>query len=646
MRTRIPATATPSLLASAAAVMLLGAPAGAAGAVSPLPASNYAVHPVCGAPTPGYASCLALELTPATVAARARTHPLAMTSSRPIQPASAAEGAFGLRPQDLHTAYQLPTTAASEQTVAIVDAYNDPQAEADLKVYDKEFLLPECTKGNGCFRQVNQKGEAGNLPFPKSQEALTASEATCAEEASATVCQKVEEAKGWAEEISLDIEVAHATCQNCRIVLVEAKSPEYKDLEAADNRAAQMGATEVSNSWGGGEPEHDSSAFNHPGIVVTASAGDAGYLNWDAENSFEKGFPLYPASSPHVVGVGGTRLTLSGPAHTWQSEAVWNGHGAGGGGCSLEFNSQPWQSTLPDWSSVGCGGKRAVADVSAVSDPYTGVAVYDSQQGEGGETWRTLGGTSLASPLIASVYALAGGGNGVSYPAETLYENEIKSPGSLHDIVSGSNGECTKPQVNGISGCEPSEEAATSCASTAICLAGPGYDGPTGVGTPDGIAAFEAPSANVSPNAVTPTPSENPTTNETTKEAPAENQSTNSTSQTSTSASSATVVPTLSALSLTRTAIVALNHSRPKAFQVRFAFTISAAARVRVTLAKLVRIHGHARWQPLPDSLTIATTKGRNGNRLSGHNSLAPGRYRLMLTPVHGAARSLTFQLG
>jgi hypothetical protein len=644
MRTRFRPT-TPSLLASAAAFLLLGAPAGAAGAVSPLPASNYAVHPVCGVPTPGYASCLALELTPTTAAARARTHPLAMTSSRPIQPASAAGGAFGLRPQDLHTAYQLPTTAASGQTVAIVDAYNDPNAEADLKVYDKEFPLPECTEGNRCFRQVNQNGEAGNLPFPESQEALTASEATCAEEASATACQEVEEAKGWAVEISLDIEVAHATCQNCHIALVEASSPSYEDLEAAENTAAQLGATEVSNSWGGGEPTPDSPAFNHPGIVITASAGDAGYLNWMAAESVERGFPVYPASSPHVVAVGGTRLTLSNPANTWQSEAVWNGHGAGGGGCSRKFNAQPWQSNVLAWSSVGCGERRAVADVSAVADPYTGVAVYDSQPGQEGETWRALGGTSLSSPLIASVFALAGGAHGADYPAETLYENEVKLPGSLHDIVSGSNGKCAKrPKESGISGCEPSEEAATSCSSKAICLARPGYDGPTGVGTPDGIAAFQPSGAKGSPEVLTPTPSESPPSSQTTTGQ--SGGSTSGASGTHSSTGSATLIPMLSALSLTKGAIVALNHGQPKASQVRFAFTISAAARVRVTLAKLVRIHGHARWQLLPNSLTIAATKGRNGNRLGGHNSLAPGRYRLMLTPVHGAARSLTFHIG
>ena len=570
-----------------------------------------------------------------------------MTRSRPIQAASAAEGAFGLRPQDLHTAYQLPTSGGSAQTIAIVDAYNDPHAEADLKVYDKEFLLPECTAGNKCFRQVNENGEAGNLPFPENQEALTAAEATCAnnaieEEVREDACREVEEAIGWTEEISLDIEVAHASCQSCHIVLVEASSPAYKDLEAAENTAAGLGATEISNSWGGGEPAHDSSAFNHPGVVITASSGDEGYLNWMAANSLARGFPQYPASSPHVIAVGGTRLELNAPANTWQSEAVWNGRGASGGGCSLRFNAQPWQLNVADWSLVGCGGKRAVADVSADADPYTGVAVYDSQPGEEAETWRALGGTSLASPLIASVFALAGGAHGVNYPAQTLYENEINSPGSLHDVVSGSNGKCTMPlKERGISGCPASDEAAASCSSKAICFAGTGFDGPTGVGTPEGLAAFQPPGANGTPEAVKPAPSENPNTNETNTE----QNSTSTTSQTPVSAGSATIVPALSALSLTRTAVAALNHRRPKVSQVRFTFTISAAAHVRFTLARRVRVHGHARWQLLPNSLTIAATRGRNARALGGRNTLAPGRYQLTLTPVHGVARTLTFNI-
>ena len=452
-------------IAIALGLALLWVQAAAASTVSPLPASDYSVRSVCAVPAPGHGRCLALELVPRTAAARAHTHPLGMTRSAPIKAGRAAEGAYGLRPQDIHSAYQLPTTASSAQTIAVVDAYNDPTAESDLKVYDEEFGLPACTTANGCFTKLNQQGKASPLPATEG---------------------------GWALEISLDIEVAHATCQNCHILLVEASSSSYADLEAAENSATTAGATEISNSWAGGEPSTDSAAFNHPGLVITAAAGDDGYLNWDAPEEGERGFVGYPASSPHVVAVGGTRLELNSPSNTWKSETVWNGDGAGGGGCSEQFDAPPWQQELPDWSSVGCSSKRAVADVSADADPYTGVAVYDSTRYEGQVLhWLPVGGTSLASPLAASVFALAGGAGVVKYPAKTLYENEIKAPGSLHDIQSGSNGECSKPfnEMTGIAGCTTLEEAA-SCSGKAICLAGPGYDGPTGVGTPNGIGAF------------------------------------------------------------------------------------------------------------------------------------------------------------
>jgi hypothetical protein len=455
-------------------------PAGAHGsprsAVSPLPASDYTVRPVCAAPAPGYASCLALELVPETAAARAHTHPLGITltsaigageASEACRPPLAAEGCWGLRPQDLHSAYGLPTTSASAQTqtIALVDAYDDPAVEGDLNVYDEEFGLPACTRANGCFTKVNQRGERRPLPV----------------------------ANGDAEvEISLDVEVAHAVCQNCHILLVEAESLSYDDLEAAENRAVTLGATEISNSWYGSEPTADSAAYEHPGIVITAASGDYGYLNWDLREAggpeepeeIEQGFVNYPASSPHVVAVGGTRLELNSPSSTWEKESVWNGYGAGGSGCSERFAAAPWQQELPDWESVGCGSKRAVADVAADADPYTGVAIYDYG-------WRTVGGTSLASPIIAATFALAGGAGGVEYPAKTLYENEIMTQASLHDVESGSNGECNKRVTSeGLSGCTALEEAA-SCSDELICLAGSGYDGPSGVGTPDGIGAFE-----------------------------------------------------------------------------------------------------------------------------------------------------------
>ena len=444
---------------------LLWVQAAAASEVSPLPAADYSVHAACGVQAAGHARCLALELVPETAGARARTHPLGMTRSAPIRAGKAAEGADGLRPQDLHSAYALPATAPSAQTIAVIDAYNDPEAETDLGVYDEEFGLPACTAANGCFTKLNQEGKAS--PLPKTE-------------------------GGWSLEISLDIEVAHAVCQNCHILLVEAKTSSYANLEAAEDTAAAAGATEISNSWGGEPPSVDSAAFNHPGVVITAAAGDEGYLNWDAKNKDERGFADYPASSPHVIAVGGTHLELKSPANTWESETVWNGDGATGGGCSTRFDAQPWQRELSNWSAVGCSSGRAVSDVAADADPYTGVAVYDTTSYEGEDLkWLPVGGTSLATPLIASVFALAGGADGVEYPAKTLYENQLKRPSSLHGIETGSNGECTKPfHSEGLSGCSAIEEAA-SCSQQAICLAGAGYNGPTGVGTPDGTSAFE-----------------------------------------------------------------------------------------------------------------------------------------------------------
>jgi hypothetical protein len=606
-----------------------------------------------------------------------------------------------LSPQQLHTAYALPTNASSPQTIAIVDVYNDLGAEADLSAYDKQFGLPTfpaCSTNvtKACFEKVNQNGEVENLPFPASKTEREKEEATCKGRKGTKIgeeaCKEVEEADGWAGEIATDVEVAHTVCQNCRIVLVEAKAALFPDLEVAEETAAKsisaggMGATEISNSWGGPEAGEDSKAFDHAGIVITAAAGDDGYLDWAAENPEERGLPDYPASSPHVVAVGGTRLTL-GASGQWTGETVWNdggtnqksepeGYGATGGGCSTLFAAQPWQLEVRDWSSVGCGFKRAVADISADGDPYTGVAVYDSTPFEGSVGWTTIGGTSVASPIVASIFALAGGAHGVAYPAQTLYENLVATPGSLHDVTSGSNGACgnpfnTEPGPNfGTSGCEASVEA-QQCSGRTICLAGKGYDGPSGVGTPNGIAAFQplteegkrkaeeqkvkekaeaeaeaeeeqrhesqggssGPSAGGHPSAPIPTAVAPPTGIGPPATAPQ-------------SPTKSIFVPILSALTLTRTATAALSHPQPKASQLAFAFTSSTRARVRVTLAKLIRVRGHMRWQTLPYTLTITAAKGRDSAHLSAHTHLAPGRYRLTLTPLHGKARTLTFQVG
>ena len=146
--------------------------------------------------------------------------------------------------------------------------------------------------------------------------------------------------------------------------------------------------------------------------MITAASGDNGYLDWGLAEASERGFADYPASSPHVVAVGGTRLSLT-AGGAWKEETVWNGDGAGGGGCSTVLTAPAWQQSVADWSAVGCGSHRAVADVSADADPYTGVAVYDSTPITEGEIeyrgWVPIGGTSVASPIIASTFALAGG---------------------------------------------------------------------------------------------------------------------------------------------------------------------------------------------------------------------------------------------
>jgi hypothetical protein len=627
-----------------------------------LPLSDYAVSAVCPPPAPGRATCLALQLVASVPGASAAARsPELGSAATPAGAPSPATGEVGYTPQALHTAYNLPPSASSSQTVALVDAYNDLHAEEDLATYDKEFHLPECTKADGCFSKVGEHGGEGegSLPFPQSQGQLTSAEAFCkgsevgestqrAEERE-VACEQVKAAAGWTVETSLDIESAHAICQNCKVALVEAESPEYEDLDATEDTAVGLGATEVSNSWGG--PEcfedgcEDSPALNHPGTVITAAAGDDGYLNWDAEFSFDQAD--YPASSPHVVAVGGTRLALS-ASHTWERETVWNGDGAGGGGCSEAFTAQPWQKRVPDWSSVGCGEMRAVADVSADADPYTGIAVRDTSPGckapyEESKVikylpnWCTIGGTSLASPIIAAVYALAGGAGGVSYPSRTLYENETLKPAALHDVLEGSNGKCGEGESfneEGESECSVSEEAA-SCGAHLICLAGSGYDGPTGVGTPNGISAFQPTGVGNEESASSgPVP--------TAARAGAAVPLAPVTPQLTATATH----PQLSGLALTLHALIALNRNRPSIAKLAFTFTLNLATRVRVSLEERIGKRGHKHWKAVLRSFTIAALSGHNSKRLTGRGVLSSGSYRLTLAPTGGTARSIVFKIG
>ncbi len=629
----------------------------------PISPSEYNVSALCSTPAPGYSGCLGLRLVAedpeavpnarvgrdTTLGAEAQAQSLspAAPGAVPGSGPEASEGNEGgeggegqslptveftepirgsLSPANILSAYGLTGAAPpTPQTIALVDAYDDATIEHDLDVFDKQFGLPACNAANGCLRKVNQSGKATPLPASSG-----------------------EKERGWAQEIATDVEVAHGVCQSCQIVLVETNSNSNSSLYAGEQTAAALGANEISNSWGGQEPNADNAAFNHPGIVITASSGDYGYLDWFSEEPAQAA--NYPASSPHVVSVGGTRLTLS-AAKTWESETVWNdggsnngkleGSGADGGGCSGRFGAPAWQLALANWASVGCGTTRAVADISADGDPYSGVAVYDSTESPRGEKgWAAIGGTSVASPIIAAAFALAGGSQGVAYPARLLYENLQQDPASLHDIVSGSNGECLKrfKKNSGTSGCTV-EEDARSCTGQAICLAGGGYDGPSGVGTPSGLAAFRPPVSGGPPGpgggaepAIAPAPSiVSPPASGTSSPGPVP--------------AAPVRTPVVSALKLTRSALAALTRPRAKVSKVGYAFTINAAARVRVTIAERIRVHGHLRWKTISAPITFTTARGSHTARLTGRTALAPGQYRLTLTPERGTARSIAFQI-
>jgi hypothetical protein len=693
-------------------LLAISAPLSAAGATGePLPRSDYAVRPACSAPAPGRASCLALGLEPKTTASRARVHPLA-TKTRPRTGlAKASECAVDypstcLTPENLQSVYfpgEQPDAPASEpQTIALVDAYNDLTAEADLNVYATEFGLPACTKANGCFKQVGESGSeaSSSLPFPKTKAELEAF-------AKGTTQQReeAEEAEGWALETATDVEVAHAVCNNCQIVLVEAGVAEYSKLGVAENTAVALHATEISNSWGGPESGADSQAFNHAGIAITAAAGDDGYLNWDQyATREEEGSPYfdgadYPASSPHVISVGGTHLSL-GPSGAWQSESAWNSEGAGGSGCSASLQAPEWQQHVSDWAQVGCGQHRANADISADADPATGVNVYDStrypyeEEGKKLSTvlhWAPIGGTSVASPIIASMVALAGGAHGVAYPAQTLYSHLGSS--LLHDVTEGGNGECH----DNYSSCGGSLTSPLDCGIGAwICNTTAGYDGPTGVGTPNGIDAFkpgEAPAKGVEEgepktksseegkpegggskgsegsgkgSEVSGTESESTDTgsgNPGNEPEDSSNQPSNLSSSSgapggvdnapsgpagkssSTSESTATQSVRVLALALTPNARAALHRGRLTIAQLALSFRLNRATTVRVTLAVRVRSGTRTHWRALTASLAFAAIKGANRHRLHGSSGLKAGTYRLTLTPSGGTARSLTIRV-
>jgi subtilase family serine protease len=393
------AASSVALLVSGGAVSALAGPAPRIAVVhqtAPIPPGLHAVQ-VCGSMPANEAHCMSLVMVDA--------HGRTFNSPAPS----------GLGPADLQDAYKLPSaTNGKGMTVALVDAYDDPNAEADLAVYRSTFGLPPCTTDNGCFKKVAQRGGT-HYPDPST---------------------------GWALEISLDLDMVSAICPNCNILLVEADGGQIGNLSQSVATAVSLGADAVSNSYGNRDRPRNEKLndkyWNHPGVAITAASGDWGYNN----------YRNFPAQSQYVTSVGGTALTRTQNGRGW-TETAWGGAGSGCG----PFAPKPaWQT------DTGCAN-RAYTDVAADASPSSGVAVYDSYPSG---SWHIVGGTSASSPIIASVYALAG--------ANVQYGSRVyMNPGKLFDVTTGSNG---------------------TCSPAYLCTAGPGYDGPTGLGTPNGIGDF------------------------------------------------------------------------------------------------------------------------------------------------------------
>lgn len=498
------------------------APGGAAAAAKPSVrahvakvGTHYAVFKhLCSTPKPGHAACMAIRRVPASKT-NPHAQPYTVHSSFPVGPSG-----YGLTPGDFATAYGFDPDAAAgaTQTVAIVDAYNDPNILNDLNVFDTQYGLPAETADS--FKVVGQTGSPDVLP--------------------------PNDTSGWSGEEALDVETVRGVCHLCKIVLVEANSSTNANLQAAVHTAGTvLGATEISNSYGGPEGTGHVPAsaikgiekiYTFKGVVVTASTGDDGWFSWDKVNDGIKSSesPNIPSSLPQVVSVGGTALNLNDDG-TRNSETVWNengkadvegltnsaSQGATGGGCSNYFTAKGWQSHVAGYAKTGCGKLRLAADVSADADPNTGYDVYTSYNCgtdcPGVPAWLPIGGTSLSSPLIAAMWALAGGAGGVDYPSMSLYGHFTSAHAPFYDVTQGGNSWCdadtncsadTSAEVTNVQnpnalffggttpvgtldcGFKSNTAKPTTVANNHQCNAARGYDGPTGVGTPNGLSAF------------------------------------------------------------------------------------------------------------------------------------------------------------
>jgi hypothetical protein len=328
-----------------------------------------------------------------------RRGPLAMgaITAGPEQEVSPALSGTGERggysPADLRSAYDLPSSAAgSGETVGVVDAHDDPDAEADMNAYRTEYGISECTASSGCFSKVNQEGEKSSYPTPEAK---------------------------WVTEISLDLDMVSAVCPQCHIVLVEADTAEAENMAAAEDEAASLRPAAISDSFTEPEEPAFASAYDHPGIPIAAASGDNGY----GVSS--------PASYPGVIAVGGTTLQHNASGRPPWTETVWSGTGSG---CTRE--------PKPAWQDDGGCDFRTDNDVAAVADINTPVSVYDSYETkQKEEAWLLLGGTSAATPIVAGAMALASPYTRSFPGAQALYL-DAAAGGGFNEITSGANGGC------------------------------------------------------------------------------------------------------------------------------------------------------------------------------------------------------------
>ncbi len=310
-------------------------------------------------------------------------------------------GPTGIFPGKIKVAYgiNLIPYKGAGQTIAIVDAYDDPTIEADLGTFSTRFALPTCTTANGCFKKIYGSGT-----------------------------KPPADTTGWSNEVAIDVEWAHAIAPAAKIILVEATSNSFEDLYTAVDTAVANGASVVSMSFGGSEystETADDVHFNVPNVVMVASSGDSGHG------------AQAPAISPYVVGVGGTSLTINTSTGAYVSEKAWS---SSGGGVST-YEAEPVYQ-----SGVQTTGKRGVPDVAYDADPSTGVPAYSSYACSSCYTgWEQWGGTSIGAPQWAGIFAIANSirvGSGKATLNQVQFLLYPAAEADYHDVTTGTNGSC------------------------------------------------------------------------------------------------------------------------------------------------------------------------------------------------------------